>query len=335
MTKSTLNIHGFHVDCFTNDLRISKDIIRPFSFFITDDKDHPSPVKIDIKLQDPPYDAFPHLTSSFSTPRNIVFQNDKTKIIDYFGKGVVVEDKANNHYTIYSLEKELLIESFYLLMLSLFGQYCDANGMLRIHSLGISDKNKAILLLLPSGSGKSTLAIKLLNESDVKLISDDSPIATMSGDILPFPLRIGTNDMNILKTIPEEYVYKLNRMEFGEKHFIDCSYWKYKIETKAVKTNVLFIGIRTLGGQPRIEKISKIKAFSALLRDAVIGVGIYQGLEFIVSHSPGEVLLKIPTLFKRVFIAIKLITISRSYTIFIPHNSKEVITLIKEFIKTL
>ncbi len=328
-----IDIYGLIIKCQAESTDLVSEIIRPFKYFVTDDGNHS--VNIFVKEKDPPYDTFPSIKANFSTPRNIVYKDKDCKIIDYFGKGVIVEEDKKLTYNMYSRDKNFLIEAFYLLILSLIGQFCDKNGMLRVHALALSYHNKAILLTVPPGGGQSTMALAMLQEKDFKLISDDAPIVDRYGRILPFPLRIGILDKNTIKSIPDEYVYKIDRMEFGPKYFIDCDYWKDKIEDRYLKDSILFISHRILNGNPSIRKASKRKVLAALMRDAVIGIGLYQGLEFIFQSSSWEVFSKVRIIFRRLIQAFRLTLLSKTYQIALSRDITKNALIFKEFIRNL
>ena len=329
-----IELYGLTVKCKAESNNFACQLIRPFKYFLKKG-DGKCQVTIEIKETDPPYETFPDLKASFSTPRNIVYNGQDTKIIDYFGKGVLVEDDKRLIYTFYSCDRNFLQEAFYLLVISLFGQYCDRNGLLRIHALALAYNDTAILLPVPPGGGKSTMAMALLQEKDFKLISDDEPILDKSGYIHPFPLRIGTLDPQKVKDIPEKFVYKIDRMEFGPKYFIDCEYWEDRLEKRPLRESILFVSKRVLNGKPEIELASKRKILSALLRDAVVGVGLYQGVEFIFRSSPWEVLSKFKIVFKRFISAVKLTWRSKTFQITLTRDVENNVKVFKEFIRDL
>lgn len=328
-----IDLYGLTLKCKTDSDSLACQLVRPFKYFLKEGGG--ANVTIEIKETDPPYDNFPDLKASFSTPRNIIYKGERSKIIDYFGKGVVVEDHDRSLYTFYSRDRNFLQEAFYLLVISLFGQYCDRNGFLRIHALALAYNDTAILLPVPPGGGKSTMAMALLQEKDFKLISDDEPILDKSGHIRPFPLRIGTLDAQIIRSIPEKFVYKIDRMEFGVKYFIDCEYWQDKLETRSLKQSILFVSKRVLNGKPEVKKASKRIIMAALLRDAVVGVGLYQGLEFIFRSSPWEILFKFKIVFKRFISAVKLTLRSKTFQITLTRDVENNVKVFKEFIRHL
>ena len=326
-----LDLYGFVIKIQCNPDSLLKEITRPFKFFVSEEK--PPGVTINIEQRDPPYRSFPSIKASFSTPRNIVYKNNNQKIIDYFGKGVVLEEDSK--FYIYGCDDNFLCESFYLLIISLFGQFCDKVGYLRVHALALSYKDTAILLPIPPGGGKSTLAMAMMKVNGFKLISDDEPLLDNSGYIHPFPTRIGTLDKRKIESIPPEYVYKIDRMEFGLKYFIDYDYWSDKIEKKPLNKSILFISHRLINGEPSIYKGSRLNALSSLIRDAVIGVGLYQGLEFIIHSSSLEVFTKIKVVTKRFIKAFKLALSSRVYHINLSPNIQKNAETLKEFIENL
>jgi hypothetical protein len=328
-----INLHGLVIECKTDSSELTSQLVRPFHYFLS--KEKTPDVTVIVKEEDPPYKSFPSVPVTFSTPRNVVYKTDKIKIIDYFGKGVILEDRHRMTYTLYSRNRNFLVEAFYLLTISLFGQFCDMQGMLRVHALAISYNNRAILLPIPPGGGKSTMAMALLEEKQFKLISDDEPIFNRSGYILPFPLRIGTLNPDVLSTIPENYVYEIDRMEFGRKYFIDCKYWDSQIENQPLDEIILFTSQRVMNGTPSIEPVTKLLILRTLIRDAVIGIGLYQGIEFLFSHSSKEVIYKIHVVLKRLKLAMRLASVSTTYRMIISDDIQANARFFTNFIKNL
>jgi len=331
MISLILNLHGLIINCQAQTAGLALELIRPFKYFKAD-KGHPD-ITVIVNEVDPPYETFSPIAASFSTPRNVVYKDKNLKIIDYFGRGVVLQDDLKRVYFIYSRERNLLQEVFYLLILSVFGQFCDQKGMLRIHGLALSYHDKAILLVMPQGGGKSTMALAMLQQEDVKYISDDDPIFDREGHILPFPRPLGIVDQRVIRTFPEEYVYKIDRMEFGIKYFVENDYWKDRIETKPLNDIVLLTGHKILNGTPSIERSSKREVLFILIKEAVIGMGLYQGLEFIIGRSPWEVLSKLPTVLRRFLLALKLVRKAKTYRFALSNDIPQNTSVFKEFIQ--
>ena len=328
-----IDIYGLTISVKCDPDNLLNEITRPFKFFLTERTGYET--EIIIEQKDPPYNSFPGIKASFSTPRNIIYNSDEEKIIDYFGNGVVVQNKTKSEYRIYGCDLNFLSEAFYLLVISLVGQFCDKKGYLRVHALALSYNDTVILLPLPPGSGKSTMAMAMLSVNGFKLISDDEPIIKSDGSILPFPTRIGTLDKKKIQNIPERFVYKIDRMEFGLKYFIDYDYWENKIEKRHLKKSIIFQSHRLLNGEPSIQKASKVKVLSSLIRDAVIGVGLYQGLEFIFQNSAWEIFFKAKVVISRFTKAFKLALSSETYQINLSRDIEKNVTVLKDFVEKL
>jgi len=310
-TGAFLDFYGLTIECQSHSCALTAELVRPFKFFVRPDAK--AQIQIIIKEEAPPYHLFPTINASFFTPRNVVYKDGDRKIIDYFGKGIAVTENQGKTYEIFGLSQNFLLEVFYLLVLSLLGQHCDREGLLRVHALAVSYHDRAILLLLPQGGGKSTMAFQLLNKPDFLYLSDDDPIIDRAGRVLPFPRPLGVLNSETLRQIPQEYLYMVDRMEFGIKHYVDIEYWGRRIEERHLSDILLFIGKRVLNGVPSVRPVSKLTALRTLCRDAVVGVGLYQGLEFLLSHSSWDAVRKIPVLMKRFLLAAKLANRSTTY----------------------
>jgi hypothetical protein len=248
----------------------------------------PDSVLIELFDADPPFDQIPGVDAAVYTPRNIVYRSGARRYVDYHGRALAIQDEASRSLQLYSRDANLLYEATYLYLLSQIGQYLDRHGLHRIHALGVVIRDKAVLVLLPMGGGKSTLAVHLLKHPEVKLLSDDSPFISSNGDALPYPLRIGVLGGSE-DTIPAEQRRLIQRMEFGPKYLVNYSYFKDRV-AKSAEIGLVVLGVRTSGNTCRIEEVSKLAGLRACLANCVIGVGLFQGLEFILNSSGWELL---------------------------------------------
>jgi len=328
-----IDIHGLVIQTHCRSEELLARLLRPFKYFI---KDSGLPaVGIFIQAAEPPYDSFPSLKASFSTPRNIVFKGIGIKIIDYFGKGVIVEESGGQKFTIYGTDPNFLQETFYLLVMSKFGQYCDKKGILRIHALTFSFRDCAVIFSANAGGGKSTMAFALLENDNFKIISDDEALINSSGRVLPLPIRIGTLDENKIKSIPSDYVYEIDRMEFGSKHFIDMEYWDNRLEKRELQKKIYFVAHRLINGDPYIEKITGYRAFVSLIGAAVIGFGLYQGLEFVFNNPLKEIMTLTPVFLRRTASAINFAKETDCYQIYLSRDTEKNFRALEEFIYKL
>jgi len=326
-----LDIHGLVIACETPSPELGAALVRPYRYFLSEGG-RPL-VTIRAQQSEPPYGSFPGLVAQFSTPRNVVYQHGRLKIVDYFGRGAVVHDADRATYSIYSEDANLLQEAFYLLVLSLLGQHCDRVGRLRVHALALSSGDRAFLFMMPPGSGKSTLALGMLQHSGAGYISDDDPLFDRRSGILPFPRALGILDRASLVEIPDRFVYRVDRMEFGAKYFVDAEYWTNRIERRALQQIVLVTTRRVLNGEPAVEPIARREVLRTLLRDAVLGIGLYQGLEFLVQRSSTELLAKVPLLLRRTLLAVRLAHRSRAFRLVANRDRDAVRRVVQTFVE--
>lgn len=217
-------------------------------------------------------------------------------------------------------------------ILSFVGKYLDKKRLHRIHALGFSYKKRSIIFLLPSGGGKTTLALRLLKESDFKLLSEDSPLVDRKGDIYPFPLRIGVTEEAEEEKISEEYSEKIERMEFGPKKIINIEHF-FDSLGEASSPCLIFLGIRTLGNESKIERASLTVTYNEIFKNMVIGLGLYQGMEFLFTRKVSESMKLLPLMLSRVRNSMKLVKNSQTYKMFLGYNRKKNISTLIDFIK--
>lgn len=292
-----LSFYGFVIKVKSSDHQTIDNIRRDFSFFI---KTAAVPeINFEIFTTPPDYRSFPTLRPSSHSPRNFSYHNNNLKFIDYFGKGILIIDLKKKEYKIFSAEPHLRHEIVFLSILSLVGQNLDSRNIHRIHGLGLEINGKGVLILLPQGGGKTTLMLELLKYPNVKLISEDTPLIDPSGEILPFPIRIGIDANTKLPDFPEKYLRLVKRMEFEPKYLLDIEYFKNKIVQSPRKLELVFEGIRCLGSNTQIIPVSKLKMFRAFVVNSVIGLGVYQGIEFLIQHNPLELVKKSGVLVSR------------------------------------
>ena len=255
-------------------------------------------LEIVVERRPPAFDGFGDVPASFVTPRNVVFQQDGNTIVDYFGRALSVFDREAGHLLVQGEDEHLVHEAVYQFLVSRAGEHLDAKGMPRLHGLGLVGAQGAVALLLPSGGGKSTLALRALNEDGVKLLSEDSPLLDRRGWLHPFPLRIGVNETDAA-LVAHEHVRRIERMEFQPKLVLDVSAFAERIEAAPQPLRHLVVGRRSLGRTARLEPVPRRDAIGVLFREAVVGVGIYQGMEFVLQRGMRDVVTKLDAFFTR------------------------------------
>jgi hypothetical protein len=255
-------------------------------------------LEIVVERRAPAFEELGDATAAFVTPRNVVFQQDGRTIVDYFGQAVSVFDRTAGRLRVQGENEHLVHEAVYQFLVSRAGEHLDGRGRPRLHGLGLVGAHGAVVLLLPSGGGKSTLALRALREDGVKLLSEDSPLIDRRGWLHPFPLRIGVNETDA-KLVPAGRVRRIERMEFHPKLVLDVSAFADQIEATPQPLRHLVIGRRSLGRSARLEPVPRRRAIGVLLREAVVGVGLYQGMEFVLQRGMRDVVTKVDAFLMR------------------------------------
>jgi len=267
-----------------------------FAYFAVSGDD-PQATQIEVNLEAPDYEGLPVVDASVYTPRNVVYHVRGTRILDFGGRGLAFFDPAQRHFRVASLDADLVYEAANLFLLSRIGEACDKHGLNRLHALGMAYRGRSILAVLPMGGGKSTLCAELLKCAELRVLSDDSPFIDRRSRAHAFPLRLGLLEGSDVE-VPPEFVRVYRRMEFGPKRLVDSAYFRDRVQSVA-EPGLLIIGRRTLAAGPRIERASYRRTMEALLPAMILGVGLFQGLEFLLRSSLWDLTGQIGTVWGR------------------------------------
>jgi hypothetical protein len=279
----------------------------------------------------PPYDRLPAVPASVLTPRNISFRDGDVSYVDYFGRGMAIVNERHGTCDIYATAFDLAREIAYLFLLSTVGQYLDSKGLHRIHAMGVNYKGHGVLLLLPSGGGKSTMTMELLRHDDFSLLSEDTPLIDRDGRIHPFPLRLGFRDDGKTE-VPPEQRRTLKRMEFDPKTFVDLSFFAHKL-SGPVGASLLLVGERNLGMESMVVPISRRRAAKALIKYLIVGLGVYQGLEFLLERGLWEMTGKVGVAASRARNGVVLMRKTHAYKLVLGRDREKNSRTLIEFIQ--
>jgi len=335
MKRLTLSFYGVNVLVECEDSSIIQDVKHDFSYFLSSPDRYN--LKISLHIQKPDYDSLPPMTSQIATPRNICFRKKNEIFIDYFGKALNVYNHARSTCEIFSEDRSLAREIIYLTILSRVSEFLDKKGLHRIHALGLEYRKHGILILLPAGGGKTTLALSVLlsPQSLIKLISEDSPLVKSDGTLLPFPLRIGIYPEKLPPGIDTRYTRHLKRMEFDSKITVDVEFFADKIYPEPVKPSMILIGERSTGNASRIRRTSKTAILKYCIINSVVGIGIYQGIEFIIQRSFLDLFGHIRIILSRLFNNLHLIRRSRIYIFTLGRNVPKNYRTLVQFLENI
>ena len=286
-TAASFNVYGLRIKVSGDWPEIVEGLRLDFAWFQAPPRGLAG-IEVEIQRRAPDFDVFGDLPATFVTPRNVVFQQDERTIVDYFGRAVSVLDRRTGRLTVQGDDAALVHEAAYHYLVSRAGEHFDAIGKPRLHALALVGRQGAVAIMLPSGGGKSTLALRALREDGVKLLSEDSPLIDARGRLHPFPLRIGINATDA-ETLPAGQVRRIERMEFHPKYALDLDAFADRIESRPQPLVHLLVGRRTLGRSAALEPLPRRALLGTLFREAVVGVGLYQGMEFVLQHGARDV----------------------------------------------
>lgn len=318
---------GFHLT--GNGTTSLENLANDFKFFTCTESS--VPITVDVITGDPPYQDVPDGNATTYTPRNVAFTSKGRTYIDYNGRALAIWDRGDQLFRIVTRDLDIQYEATYLFLLSQIGECLDNKRMHRVHAMAVSVDERAVVVILPMGGGKSTLCSALLKYPEFNLLSDDSPYIAADGRVHAFPLRLGLLPGGEAD-IPVEYQRTINRMEFGPKILIGYEYFADRVKPSAAP-GIVFMGKRTMARDCRIETAGKWAQFKSMTVNCVVGLGLYQGLEFVLTHSPMELASKSRIAWSRMRIARKLFSESRVYELTLGRDQELNAATVRAFVK--
>jgi len=314
-----LDIYGYRTEIRCSSQAVLDGLADDFAFFRTNTQS--SGRVVELFEQEPCYDELPQSAAAVYTPRNVSYRDATCTYIDYSGRALGIHDRRTGDFRVFSRNRDLLYEAAYLFLLSQAGEALDARHLHRVHALGVNVQDCAALVLLPMGGGKSTLGSHLLQHPDVKLLSDDSPLIDRRGDVYAFPLRIGLLP-GAEGSIPASALRKIERMEFGPKLLVSYSHFADKVSRQA-KPCLLLLGRRSLGKSCTVQRAGKVAALRAMAANCVVGMGLFQGMEFVFTRGAGELFRKSAVAASRLRASLALIARSQTYYLTLGRDPEE------------
>jgi hypothetical protein len=282
------DVYGYRVRIESDVTGVLNDIADDFAFFASPVRGDEAVVTLEERVPD--YRAWSAASASAYTPRNVAYRQEGKTLIDYSGRALGVHDTRTGSFHLSSLSHDLLYEAAYLFLLSQSGEALDRRGLHRVHALCVSVRGRAALVLLPMGGGKSTLGSALLRHPEVELVSDDSPLVDRKGNLHAFPLRVGLLPDSVGE-IPADHLRLVQRMEFGPKLLVNYKFFAERVCPRS-EPALLLLGERSLSEDCLLRPASQWEAWKALTTNCIVGMGLFQGMEFIFGRGPSEVFSK-------------------------------------------
>lgn len=190
---------------------------------------------------------------------------------------------------------------------------------------------------MPSGGGKTTLALNLLADTDsrVRLISEDSPLIRRDGMLLPFPLRIGVAPGTVPPAVDPAMTRHIRRMEYDAKVTIDIRCFADRVCAEPVPPVALLVGERSTGKDASVTRAPRGSAIRHYLMNSVVGVGLYQGMEFVMHRGIGGLVSQSGVALSRAWNNAHLVRRCRVYRFTVGRDPERNLDVLKEFLEEL
>ena len=332
----SLKFQGVSVNVITDDSKCKAYIESDFSQFLLSDSDAVDGplVTILLSLSSPQKNGIPGSRRPWiKTKDATVYAWKGKRYLDSRGKVLVVLQFDPDRAEIYSLDRDLLREKAYLMIMSRVGEWLDRRGLHRIHAMGVVCNGRAVICALPMGGGKTTLTLGMMSHTETSLLSDEVPLVSRQGKLFGLPIRLGVREDTEL-AIPARYLSIFKRTNYAQKTLIDANYFAHKIVASA-DPGILLIGRRIDADLPRVEKIGSIMAFIALWQMCVLGRGVPQLREYIFRLRARAVLQLILTFTSRTIACVALVQRSKCYTLELGCNRAANATMVAELANNL
>lgn len=333
--QSTLyfDFHGVSVQVSVDDAELLECLSFDFARLQREQSSNVD-IRIDAFLAEVPTGKIPPVVASMHSPAYVCYDENSTRYVDYFGKALAIHHRDREVVEVYGEVRAFLYEKLYLIILSRVGELLDRRGIHRVHALGLATKRGASLILLPMHGGKSTLGLSLMREPGIKLMSDDTPLITRGGEVLPFLVRIGVREGDEPKEVPKRYTRSFSRENREPKTLISLDAFENEIsaEEKRVPAR-LIIGKWTAAAKPELRKSGAFSAFRALLRDCVFGLGLPQVVEFFLQSTFRDTIAKSLIAASRVYASLIISCKSECYTLYLSRDRQANEKLIRELLR--
>jgi hypothetical protein len=329
------NFYGFIVKITSKNKELINLIEKNFSLFISDEKR--IKFSIDVIEQQHLDGIIPEgLVSIKQSLNSITFEMKGLRYNNYYDRAVTVIDYKSNEAKVYAKDLNDLHEITYLMIMSRQGKWCDQRGLHKIHAMAVSDSKKNLILMLPMRGGKSTLFTKFLERTSLSLVSDDSPVINSRGVLYNFPIRFGLEDKpqyrSLISTIKKEYIFSLEREQFGKKILIDFKAFQNRVRTPPSK-NILIQGFRKNNNSCSLKRISRLRMFKYVFINMTIGLGLPMVIEYFIENNLRDHIRNLVIFLKRLKATLCLLMKSECYISYMGYDSDINYTKLRSLLK--
>jgi hypothetical protein len=183
-------------------------------------------VTLELLARGPKLSDLPKREADRIFPDCVLYKDGDRYCYEYGNAAVLLLVRSENasFAQLISSDEDLSQELGYLFLQSEVGRFLDAQGLHRVHALGLAlPDGRSALVHLPSGGGKSTLAVEALKKEGIRLLSDDTPLLDRFGNVHPFPLRLSFRKDAKIPDAWREKATVFARRKHGDKLLVPTS----------------------------------------------------------------------------------------------------------------
>ncbi len=310
-----LNFHDHIIFVSCNEDAVCKKLEEEFHFFVVQEASH---VETTIDLNLAPLPEIPPTKAHKIHETCIVYEIGSRRYLDYQGEALTIWDKMEDSVRIFSLNTDRLYELGFLSIHSILGQNLDKKGLCRIHAMAVSLGSANAVVMLPSKGGKSTLLTHLLENPEVKIVSDDMPLIDTSGFVHAFPSKISMTSVPLDGPLSQLKWTEFKRAFYPVKWTAGLSQLENRIERQSFhKKTLLMAGFRLSQGQSILTPVPKWKMITPMLEHMIMGFGLPQILEMFLHFNFLDVFKLGLHACVRAFCAIQLVRKSQCYYLYL------------------
>jgi hypothetical protein len=310
-----LNIYNYTVQINCSESLVLRNLDQDFNNFKTE-KIQSVILNVNVTKVDDLSNLIPkNIRATKQSQNSITYDIGSSRFNDFYGKGISVFNYDTETAEIFYKNSDQLHEMIYLLILSRSGKFMDRHSLHKIHACSVNKNNKNLILMMPSKGGKTTTFIELLKDSNINIISDDTPVVDIKGNIHPFSLRLGVEDAKVLEDsfpyLDKNDIYSFDRVHFSKKHLLATNKLNNKI--KVSNKTILVAGFRSTHSTPKLIKVTKYQMYKQLISHMIIGIGLPLIIEYFLENSFKDSCRNMKILVTRNISAIRLLLRSDCY----------------------
>ncbi len=242
----------------------------------------------------------------------------------FFGNVSVEYSYTGGFALICGKESHSVYEVLEMTLSTFLGEKADGLGCHRVHGLGVSLKNRAVLVLGKSGAGKTTLGSELCTNPEINFFSDDTPWVDRRGRLHSFAHRFSFKTM---PAYPQNMVRRWQRPRHGLRFLVHSDLLTGRWESPLL-LNKLFLLERT--SKPGCQRVGRLRVFIWLCRWLVVGLETPQIFELRVRFERNAIARGFYDLSSRLYTALRLAWMVPAYRLAYQPGEKASLRLLEQ-----